>query len=554
MLPNRVDFRATKIYTEHESQLVIRRRNAWAVTEQVTWTSREQPPAAARQAMDLVMANLDQHYQALQDAQRLADDNRLFDKMLALLDAKTQLEEQSSLILRYLSVEVEGKRARFQLDRGTAEDLIDEERVCRYPSHDPSVPKHAVGGVGVVVAQDDDILTMRYEVESPKLPHTGELVVFTGASRTALNRQRDAVVNVRAEVAVRSELRRLLVEPSLISPPTPSDDLTWFDDRLDEGKRTAVAAALGSRDFFLLEGPPGTGKTSFITELVQQELARNPNARILLVSQTHVAVDNALVRLAEAGVDHLIRLGKSGNTRIADAVQKHLLDNRMPVWMRQIRVRAEQHLIDLASSLSVDIAQAQAAATLLELIGTAEKRDRVQAEIDALASAETALPSARFSSPSIELDDQDSASELAALQDRLDKLAASARELHARAAELLQGTTLSEALSADHRLAAAAARTAFDAIVKGDPRLVRLVDILRVQAEWFLRIESSKDLEGVLLRQARVVAGTCIGFLGHEAVRDLEFDLCILDEASKGLSRNPVIGLPGWWLIMCGCR
>lgn len=99
------------------------------------------------------------------------------------------------------------------------------------------------------------------------------------------------------------------------------------------------------------------------------------------------------------------------------------------------------------------------------------------------------------------------------------------------------------ALSAIRQPTAAAAQAAFEDIVGEDPALRQLVGILRLQAEWLQRIESSRDLEGVLLRQARIVAGTCIGFLSHPAVRDLEFDLCILDEASKATATETLVPL-----------
>ena len=35
------------------------------------------------------------------------------------------------------------------------------------------------------------------------------------------------------------------------------------------------------------------------------------------------------------------------------------------------------------------------------------------------------------------------------------------------------------------------------------------------------------------LDQTSVIAGTCIGFLRHPAVRHLDIDLCIVDEASR---------------------
>lgn len=56
-----------------------------------------------------------------------------------------------------------------------------------------------------------------------------------------------------------------------------------------------VKKALNTLDFALLEGPPGSGKTTAIIELIIQLIKQDK--RILLVSATHVAVDNVIHRI-----------------------------------------------------------------------------------------------------------------------------------------------------------------------------------------------------------------------------------------------------------------
>lgn len=58
-----------------------------------------------------------------------------------------------------------------------------------------------------------------------------------------------------------------------------------------------IRKALACEDIFFLQGPPGTGKTTAIVEIILQTLRGKPEARILITSETHVAVDNALDRL-----------------------------------------------------------------------------------------------------------------------------------------------------------------------------------------------------------------------------------------------------------------
>ena len=66
----------------------------------------------------------------------------------------------------------------------------------------------------------------------------------------------------------------------------------------DPYQSEALVAALGTTDFLLVQGPPGTGEPTFIDRLIRETIARTPDARVLLTSQTHVAIDNTLERLA----------------------------------------------------------------------------------------------------------------------------------------------------------------------------------------------------------------------------------------------------------------
>lgn len=81
-------------------------------------------------------------------------------------------------------------------------------------------------------------------------------------------------------------------------------------------QRHFVEIALATPDFVLLEGPPGSGKTTAICELVLQ-LARQ-GKRALLCASTHVAVDNVLERLMDASNPHRdlvipVRIGERRN-------------------------------------------------------------------------------------------------------------------------------------------------------------------------------------------------------------------------------------------------
>jgi hypothetical protein len=77
-----------------------------------------------------------------------------------------------------------------------------------------------------------------------------------------------------------------------------NDDYYVLTDGAREGtsqQREFVNIALNTPDFAFLEGPPGSGKTTAICELILQFIKRGK--RILLCASTHVAVDNVLERM-----------------------------------------------------------------------------------------------------------------------------------------------------------------------------------------------------------------------------------------------------------------
>lgn len=82
----------------------------------------------------------------------------------------------------------------------------------------------------------------------------------------------------------------------------------------------AVEAAAGTDLCYLVQGPPGTGKTTVLARLVQELVRQKPNARILVTSFTHRAIENALLAILKRGFprENLFKVGE------------RLLDDRIP--------------------------------------------------------------------------------------------------------------------------------------------------------------------------------------------------------------------------------
>ena len=141
--------------------------------------------------------------------------------------------------------------------------------------------------------------------------------------------------------------------------PEPVGEADWTvltdtDRPGTEEQRRFVKLALGTPDFAFLEGPPGSGKTTAICELILQMVRRSQ--RVLLCASTHVAVDNVLERLMDGPHRDLVipvRIGDYRNVsqgarpwRIDEFVETerqrilHGLESREPLTSSQEALRA----------------------------------------------------------------------------------------------------------------------------------------------------------------------------------------------------------------------
>ena len=94
------------------------------------------------------------------------------------------------------------------------------------------------------------------------------------------------------------EARDKVYLPSATPAPEPEWRVLCDPERSGtDQQRQFVRKALGTPDLAVLEGPPGSGKTTAICELVLQCIERHQ--RVLLCATTNYAIDNVLERLAD---------------------------------------------------------------------------------------------------------------------------------------------------------------------------------------------------------------------------------------------------------------
>lgn len=117
-----------------------------------------------------------------------------------------------------------------------------------------------------------------------------------------------------------SQWRDLLLGERLpqFDPPKPIHGA----EHLNASQIQAVQFGLSARDFAIIHGPPGTGKTTTVAELIRQAVLRGE--RVLACAPSNTGVDNLLEKLIGLGV-HAVRIGHPA--RVHELLQHHTLDS-----------------------------------------------------------------------------------------------------------------------------------------------------------------------------------------------------------------------------------
>lgn len=106
-----------------------------------------------------------------------------------------------------------------------------------------------------------------------------------------------------------------------------------LNKHINPSQLDAIIKCLKANDISLIQGPPGTGKSTVIAELIWQHIRLNPQERILLTSETNLAVDNAIDRTVN-GTHNLVKPIRFGS------------DDRLAVEGRQFSINAMEQWVE----------------------------------------------------------------------------------------------------------------------------------------------------------------------------------------------------------------
>lgn len=101
-------------------------------------------------------------------------------------------------------------------------------------------------------------------------------------------------------------------------------NIAWYDDGLNASQKEAARKALSAKDIALVHGPPGTGKTTVLIEIIRQSILEKES--VFVAAPSNTACDNILERLINKGV-RALRLGHPA--RITASLREYTLDFKL---------------------------------------------------------------------------------------------------------------------------------------------------------------------------------------------------------------------------------
>jgi DNA replication ATP-dependent helicase Dna2 len=108
------------------------------------------------------------------------------------------------------------------------------------------------------------------------------------------------------------------------------DTVDFWQQHLTQEQRNIVAEMMTCRDYYMLWGPPGTGKTSVVLKELIYQSYYNSEEKILLLAYTNRAVDEICDAIESVSPDlaaHYIRVGSSYS--VGDQFKERLLQEKI---------------------------------------------------------------------------------------------------------------------------------------------------------------------------------------------------------------------------------
>lgn len=303
------------------------------------------------------------------------------------------------------------------------------------------------------------------------------------------------------------------LEPARFSAPSDAELEIYSANgkQLNPSQREAFKRVLSNGPVSLLQGPPGTGKTWFIASLLHYLMTKEGARRILLVSQAHEAVNNALEKGLEVcrslGVEfNAVRLG--AEAAASDEIRHLHASSIENAYREAFKAEQKERIVELATAFGLPRAYAMEAVDLHLRLGMLNER---------ISSLES-----RVEGPQDETMLASRNARVRALTESFFDIARDVYEIEAGESPPAVLDKIRSDLVAKHEV------RSLDAVS-------RLDKLIKLSEEWVAALGSpDANFAEFLAKSRTVVAGTLVG-VGYRAAGVVQnmYDWVIIDEAGR---------------------
>ncbi|RTR33201.1 AAA domain-containing protein [Shewanella atlantica] len=387
--------------------------------------------------------------------------------------------------------------------------------------------------LGKIILEKSTSSEVRLPLTNKKGPELGDILYLrTKKDRASYTRRKKAMERVLNQSSVVPDMVSYFdplqdMKPVHFHDGPTDDQLSRYDREdkdkkisLNEAQRSAFRMLFSKGPLSLLQGPPGTGKTEFIAAFVHYLLEQDHASHILLVSQSHEAVNTAVDRIRshcvrfETPID-IVRFSNresSVSDGLKDVYSRNIIESTRQSFIAELKERI-LHLqpalrLDsdyLEALLGVEFGIKKKIKNLIRLQSDAkdgEDESYVKSVTQTIASLESQLKN--------ELTEQyDILSfDLSNVADKVDEKI-----------NQLYGI--------------------------GPHEYRRVKALIQIIDDYKERLATNPgSYEEFLARSRTLVCGTCVGMgLGHLGINTVQYDWVIIDEAARSISSELAIAM-----------
>lgn len=366
----------------------------------------------------------------------------------------------------------------------------------------------------------------------------GDIVFFrSSADRKSYEKRKNALERLLKKDSVIEDLADYfepdcLVEPENFNIKVSDKDFARYDREDDYGnkislnskQREAFQKLITYGPLSMLQGPPGTGKTEFIAAFVHYLIEKQDVHSILLVSQSHEAVNTAAERIRR----HCRNLGteleavrfSNRESAVSDGLKDVYSHSIVSSKRELFKAEAKHRVKVLAQPLGLDENYLERLTEVeISILGLIRKISHIRDQIENKEREQTERDNLRNQGKQL--------SEV--LNERIADIGISLPEIPKSLSEL--ESSISKSLDELYAVRPDEARKA-RALIKISRDMIDVLNTERVNYDEFLA------------RSRQLVTGTCVGIgQRHMGIANNQYDWVIIDEAARSIASELAIAM-----------